>query len=137
MTGFIHAQIKNPTRSLKLVNKLAATVTTMHEILAKDTGGVVIPATSSTVRSEIVGICNQDIAAAEVLTQVPVIEIFGNDTFVVDVTNNSDVAHDGQRMVLTDSLTVNNTGTDDVDGVIEQVEPYGLAAEKKILCKFV
>lgn len=137
MTGFIQAQIKNPTRSLRMVEKLAATVTTINQILAKDTGGVVIPATSSTVRSEIVGVCNQTIAAAEGLTQVPVIEIFGNDTFVVDCTNNSDAADNGQRMILTDSLTVNNTGTDSASGVVEQVEPYGAAADKKILVKFV
>ena len=137
MTGFIQAQIKNPTRSLINVNKLAATVTTINQILAKNTGGVVIPATNSTTRSEIVGVCNQSIAAAEVLTQVPVIEIFENDTFVADVTNNSNVAHNGQRMILTDSLTVNNTGTDSASGVVEQVEPYGAAADKKILVKFV
>jgi hypothetical protein len=41
------------------------------------------------------------------------------------------------RCILTDSLTVNNTGTDDASGVVQQVEPYGAAADKKIICRFI
>jgi hypothetical protein len=40
-------------------------------------------------------------------------------------------------MVLTDSLTVNNTGSDSASGVVEQVEPYGAAADKKIIARFI
>jgi hypothetical protein len=136
MTGFIQSRIKN-TRQLVMLDKLANTVTTVNQILAKNTGGVVIPATSSTVRSEIEGICNQTIAAAEALTQVPAIVVSGNDTFIVDTANATSATHNYQRMILTDSLTVNNTGTDDANGVVEQVEPYGLAADKKIVCRFL
>lgn len=136
MTGFIQAIIKNPTRSLALANKGDSVVLVKGELLAYDTG-LAVPADSGTVKADIIGICNQDIAAAEALTQVPYIEIFENDVFVVDSTNNSNVAHNGQLMVLTDSTHVNNTGTTDADGIVEQVGVFGAAADKKILVKFV
>lgn len=134
--SFVQSTIKN-TRQLVMLNKAANTVTVNREILAKTTGGLVIPATSSTVRSEIEGICNQAIAAAEALTQVPAIVVASGDTFIADVVNNSDAAHNYQRMVLSTSLVVNNTGTDSASGVVEQVEPYGAAADKKIVCRFI
>ncbi len=134
--SFVQSKIKN-TRELVMLAKGTSTVTVNRQVLAKTTGGLVIPATSSTVRSEIEGICNQAIAAAESLAQVPAIVVSSEDTFIADVTNNSNAAHNYQRMILTDSLVVNNTGTDSASGVVEQVEPYGAAADKKIICRFL
>lgn len=140
-TGFIQNEIMQGHRSLVNLNKLSATVTTQNQILAKVVSGGgagnVIPATSSTARSEIEGVCNQTISAADGLTTVPVIQIFENDTWIADTTNNTSAAHNLQRMVLTDSLTVNNTGTDNANGVVEQVRPFGDAADKKAIFKFV
>jgi len=129
--------IKNPSRSLDTYNKGASIVLVKGELLEKATGGLTQPADSSTVRSEVIGLCNQSISAADSLTQVPYIEIFENDLFIVDSTNNSNAAHNGQRMVLTDSETVNNTGTDNVNGIVQQEEVYGVAADRKIIVKFV
>jgi len=129
--------IKNPSRSLDTYNKGASIVLVKGELLEKATGGLTQPANSSTVRSEVIGLCNQSISAADSLTQVPYIEIFENDLFIVDSTNNSNAAHNGQRMVLTDSETVNNTGTDNVNGIVQQEEVYGVAADRKIIVKFV
>lgn len=134
--SFVQSTIKN-TRELIMLDKGSSTVTANREVLAYTTGGLVIPATSSTVRSAIVGISNQAIAAAEALTQVPAIAVDSNDTFIATTANNSDAAHNYQRMVLIDSLTVNNTGTDSASGVVQQVEPYGAAANKQIICRFV
>lgn len=134
--GFIQTKLKN-TRDLVMLEKGAAVVTVMHECLAKTAGGLVIPATLATVRSEVEGICNQDITAAEALTQVPAIQVASGDTWVVDVSNNSNAAHNYQRMILASAVEVNNTGADDPNGVVEQVQPYGLAADKKIICRFV
>lgn len=134
--SFVQSTIKN-TRELIMLDKGASTVTTNREVLAYTTGGLVIPATSSTVRSAIVGICNQTITAAEALTQVPAIAVDSNDTFIADTANASNVAHNYMRCVLTDSLVVNNTGTDSASGVVQQVEPYGAASDKKIICRFV
>lgn len=128
-------------RSLVVLSKLTSTVTTKNQILAKVVSGGgagnVIPATSATVRSEIEGICNQSIASSEALTQVPAIQIFENDVWMADTLNNTNVAHNFQRMILSDSLTVNNTGTDNANGVVEQIGVVGAAADKKALFKFV
>lgn len=136
MTGFIQAIIKNPTRSIRMVNKGSSTVTTSNQVLV-ETSGLAVAASSGATVATIVGVCNQTIAAAEALTQVPVIEIFKGDVWLVDSTNNSDATHNGQLMVLTDSLTVNNTGTTNAAGVVKQVGTFGAAADKKILVEFV
>jgi len=134
--GFIQTKLKN-TRELVTLNKASGTVTVMHELLAKTAGGLVIPATLATVRSEIEGVCNQDIAAAEALTQVPAIQVASGDTWIVDVSNASNAAHNYQRMILASAVEVNNTGFDDANGVVEQVQPYGLTSDKKIICRFI
>lgn len=134
---FLQSVIKN-TRELVNLEKLTSTVTTKGQILAKNvTNGKVIPATSATVRSEIMGIANQSIGAAAALSQVPAIEVSHDDTFIANTANNSNTAHNYQRMILTDSLTVNNTGTDSADGVVEQVGVFGAAADKKIIVRFL
>lgn len=134
---FLQGVIKN-TRELLKLEKLSATVITKGQILAKNvSNGKVIPATSSTVRSEIMGIANDTIAAADAETQVEAIEVSHDDTFVADTTNNSNAAHNYQRMILTNSLVVNNTGTDSADGVVEQVGVFGAAADKKIIVRFL
>ena len=120
-----------------MLDKGAGTVTVNREVLAYTTGGLVIPATSGTVRSDIVGICNQAIAAAEALTQVPAIAVDSNDTFIADTVNNTLAADNYKRCVLTSSTVVNNSGTDSASGVVQQVEPYGLTTDKKIICRFI
>jgi len=135
--AFIQAVIKN-TRELVMLDKGTGTVVTKAGVLAKTTGGVVIPATNTTARSEIMGICNQTIAAAEALLQVPAIVASSADTWIADTDHNSNVTHNYQRMILgVGGLTVDNTGTDSASGVVEQVEPYGLAANKQIICRFL
>lgn len=136
MASVKQAQIKN-TRQLTLENKEAATVTTKGEILMQ-TGGYAVPATSSTVRADLLGVCNQTIAAAEALTQVEVIRPSDEDTFIFTTTNNSDATHNGQAMVLgANSTTVNNTGTTSATGIIQQVAPFGAAADKLIIGRFL
>lgn len=134
---FIQSVIKNPSRSLVDVAKGSATVLTKGYVLAY-AAGLAVLATSSTVRSEIIGVCNQSIAAAEALTTVPVIEVFDKDVWIADSTNNSDATHNGQDMVLgANAGIVNNTGTTSATGVVKQVGVYGAAADKKILVTFI
>lgn len=135
--SFIQAQIKN-TRDIEMVNKASGTVTVLKELLEKIvTTGLIQPADSTTVRSEVAGVCGQSISAADALTQVPVILVDSGDTFIADLANASNSAHNFQRMVLTNSTTVNNTGTDSASGIVEQVEPYGASSEKKAIVRFV
>ena len=136
MAAVKQAQIKN-TRQLTMENKEAATVLTKGEILMQ-TAGFAVPATSSTVKADLLGVCNQTIAAAESLTQVEVIRPSDEDTFIFTTTNNSNSAHNGQAMVLgANSTTVNNTGTTSATGIVQQVAPFGAAADKLIIGRFL
>jgi hypothetical protein len=40
-------------------------------------------------------------------------------------------------MVLTNAAEVNNTGTTSATGIVQQVEPYGAASDKKIIGRFI
>ena len=130
------AQIKN-TRQLTMENKASGTVLTKGEILMQ-TAGLAVPATSSTVKADLLGVCNQTIAAADALTQVEVIRPSDEDTFIFSTTNNSDATHNGQAMVLgANSTTVNNTGTTSATGIVQQVAPYGATTDKLIIGRFI
>jgi hypothetical protein len=134
---FIQAVIKNPTRSIKTVPKGSSVQMIKGYVLAWSSG-LAILGTSGTTRPNVIGICNQDIAVADALTQVEVIETFEKDVWIADTTNNSNAAHNGQYMVLgANGGIVNNTGTTDTAGIVQQVGVYGAAADKKILVQFV
>ena len=130
------ATVKN-TRELRDTNKEAATVTTLGEILAI-TAGYAVAADSGTVAADLLGVCNQTIAAADALTRVSYIVPTDEDTYIFDVTNNSNAIHNGQAMVLgANSTTVNNTGTTSATGIVQQVEPYGATGDKLIVGRFL
>lgn len=129
--------IANPSRSRIIVNKDDGTVITALQVIQKATGGLSEPADNTTTRSEIKGISTESISADDALTQMGLLQIFENDTFIADCTNNSNEAHTNQRMILSTSLVVNNTGTDDANGVVEQLGVFGAAADKKIIVRFV
>lgn len=130
------ATIKN-TRQLLEANKASGQVTTLGEILML-TSGLAVPATSSTVRADLLGVCNQTIAVADALTRVQVIVPSDEDTFIFSTTNNTDATHNGQAMVLgANSTTVNNTGTTSATGIVQQVEPYGVTGDKLIVGRFL
>lgn len=134
---FIQSVIKNPTRSLREVAKGSAVAMTKGYVLAFDTGLAVL-ADSGTTRPEVIGVCNKTIASGDAETVVPVIDIFEKDVWIVDSTNNSNSAHNGQLMVLgANAGVVNNTGTTAAAGIVQQVGVYGAAADKKILVQFV
>jgi len=129
------ATLKN-TREIREANKAGATVTTLGNLMAI-TAGLAVDADSGTVAADFLGICNQTIAAADSLTRVEYIVPSDEDTFIISTANNSDADHNGQQMVLSNATTANNTGTTNTDGIVVQVEPYGDASDKLIICKFV
>ena len=135
MASVKQATIKN-TRELLETNKEAATVTTLGNIMAM-TAGYAVDADSGTVAADLLGVCNETIAAADAKTRVSYIKPSDDDTFIFSVTNNSNAIHNGQAMVLTNATTVNNTGTTSATGIVQQVEPYGAAADKLIIGKFI
>ena len=130
------AVIKN-TRQLALANKASGTVLTLGEILMQ-TAGLAVPATSSTVKADLLGVCNQSIAAAEALTQVPYIVPSEQDLYIFSTTNNTNPVHNGQAMILgANSTTVNNTGTTSPTGIVQQVDILGAVADKLIIGRFL
>jgi len=130
------AQVKN-TRHLVLEKKATGTVTTKGEILAQ-TAGLAVAADSGTVVADLLGVCNQTISVADALLQVEVIRPSDEDTFIFTTTNNTDVTHNGQAMVLgANSTTVNNTGTTSATGIVQQVEPFGATGDKLIIGRFL
>jgi len=119
--AFIQANVKNPTRSLKEVPKGTSVVCVKGRLLVWASGLAVEAAAGATVAT-IIGICNEDISAAQALAVVPVIELFPNDVWLADSTNNSNASHNGQQMVIgANGGIVNNTGTTDTAGVVQQV----------------
>lgn len=135
--AFKQAIVKNPTRSLKNVPKGTSTVITNGYVLAWSSG-LAILGTSGTTRPNVIGVANGSISAADALAEAQVIETFEKDVWIADSTNNSDAAHNGQLMVLgANGGIVNNTGTTDAAGIVQQVGVLGAAADKKILVQFV
>lgn len=102
------------------------------------TAGLAVDGTSSSTRATIIGVSNQTITAADALTQVPLFDLYDQDVWIADSTNNSDPLHNGQSMILgANAGLVNNTGTTSAVGVVIQVGTKGVAADKKILVKFI
>ena len=129
------AVIKN-TRQLALANKGASVVLVKGEILMQ-TSGLAVPATSSTVKADLLGVSNQSIAAAEALTQVPYIVVDESDLFIFATTNDTLATDNGQAMVLTNSMEVNNTHTTSGTGIIQQVDILGAVTDKLIIGRFL
>ena len=98
------------------------------------TTGALEAAGASTVATQILWVANESITAGEALAKVSALRVERGDVFLVDTANNSNSAHNGQRMVLSaGGATLNNTGTDSATGVFQQLDVVGAAADKKIL----
>lgn len=71
-------------------------------------------------------------------TEVRVLLVRLGTIYEAESANNSDAADNGDRMILTDTNTVNNTGTDNTsqDVVVVQIGVVGANTEKRILVTF-
>lgn len=107
------------------------------DVLARDTNGEVIPATNVSVAGDLLGVATESVTALQALAEVSALEYGQDDHWLADTTNNTDVADNNQRMILTNSQTVNNTGADSATGVVVQVGVVGAAADKTAIFKFV
>ena len=130
----LQVRIKN-TREIEKKTKGSSVVTTKGYLMMYSSG-LVVDATSAATPANIAGLCNETLASADARTDVEVIRLSHEDVFMISTTNNTNVAHNGQQMVLTDAVTANNTGTTDTSGPIVQVGVVGAAADKLILARF-
>jgi len=131
-------RVKGSDKGFSEPRTVSSLTAVINELLDYDRANeVLIAATSSSTIESLAGVSVKAIASGDTTAQVQ--EIVDGDEYVVDTTNNSDSAHNYHRMVLTDSTTVNNTGTDSTadTAVFMQVAPIGAASEKKIIGRFV
>lgn len=135
--SFIQSKIKN-TRELFMQNK-AANVATTAGLVYDLVGGLLVAASSSSTSATLAGVANKTISATvDTETQCLLIQPDEEDVWIADSTNNSDLTHNGQAMVLgANAGIVNNTGTTSAVGVVKQVGIYGVVADKKILVSFI
>jgi hypothetical protein len=87
----------------------------------------VVPATSSTLVQNILGVAMETVASSATDLLIAIIE--PSQVWECEVANTVSAGHNYQRMVLTDANTVNNTGTDSSadEAVVRQV---GVAGSK-------
>lgn len=120
--------------------RIASQAYTIGDALMLDTTSDaidVVPATSSTTTYGIYGVAMETVANTATALLICIID--PTQIWEVDVTNNSNVNHNYQHMVLTDKATVNNTGTDSsaATAVFLQTGTIGATTDKKIVGKFL
>ncbi len=102
-------------------------------MLDRTSDGVdVIPATSSTVTSNIYAVAMETVTSSA--TTLLVCIITPNQYWAADTTNAANTNHNEQRMVLTDKGTINNTGTDSTAGIFQQT---GVVGTSRIVGRFL
>lgn len=129
------------TRSYLKVPKASGLATTKAALyFFSITTGALQVAGAATTANQILYRASETLVSGDNRTDVHVLEVAQGDTFIVDTVNNSNSAHNGQRMILdATGLLLNNTGTDvpGTTGVFQQIQPVGAAADKKILAQRV
>jgi tRNA(Ile2) C34 agmatinyltransferase TiaS len=113
--------LRDPDNTVYRVFVIASQAYTIGDLVdISRTAADVVPSTSASVTYGVRGVAMQTVTSAA--TTLLVALVTPRQDWVATVTNASNVAHSGQRMVLTDARTVNNTGTDSTTsaGVFEQ-----------------
>lgn len=105
--------------------------------VSRTTGGLV-PSSASSVTYGERGVAMQTVASAATVFLVALTS--PRQLWSADSTNNSNTAHNLQRMIFgADCRTVNNTGTDSTtsSGVLEQQGVIGATGDKRIVVRFL
>lgn len=94
-------------------------------------------ATATTEHWQIKAIASETIGTGDSVCKCQLVKPL--QLWAVELANSSDAAHNGDRMILTDTNTVNNTGTDSTSqcAVFIQLYPVGAAADKRAIGFFV
>lgn len=136
MAGFQKISGKDVENKTRVISSLTLAVGDL--LMASRSAGTVVEATSSVTVSLLQGGGIVTKATTTADTEVELQDIVYGAEYVVETTNNSNVAHNYMRMTLTDKNTVNNTGTDDsTNGVFMQTGVIGATTDKKIKGEFI
>lgn len=116
--------------------RIASQAYTLGDLVMVDTtsdGVDVVPATSSTTTFGVYAVAQETVASSA--TEALFTLVNPNQEWSVDSTNNSNINHNTQKMLLTDKATVNNTGTNNTtkEAVFMQTGVVGTAASKRIV----
>jgi len=135
MAGFRLVQDGNEATGTEqwLISSLA-----LHEgdLVELDAGATAATAgDSSTVAWQRKGISMEETTISS--TTVKVTPINEDQIWEATSNANSSRGHNNDRMVMTGTWQVNNSGTDSVSGICIQLGPVGAAADKRILVKFL
>lgn len=137
MTGFqlVTSPYKSEEATTVTISSLAVTAGDLLELDVGATAWTAADANTEHWQKKAVAV--QTVASTA--TTVRVIPVLPGQTWLAETANNSAAADNGDRMLLTDANTVNNTGTDNTseEACVIQVAPVGVAADKTILCEIV
>lgn len=103
-------------------------------VMESTTAGTVIPATSSTTPSRLIGVAME--AQPATATTLLVCLVSPSQVWSADATNTANAAHNLQRMVLTNATTVNNTGTDSTNAAAV-FRQEGIVSTTRIVGRFL
>lgn len=97
------------------------------------TAATVTPSTASSTTVTIRGVAMETVTSAATTLLISLCNQY--QRWSVDSTNTANSAHNGQRMILTDKATVNNTGTDSTSAsaVFEQLGFTGATSDKRLV----
>jgi hypothetical protein len=127
------------TRDIRAVKRAGALATTVDALYFNSvTTGSIQLAVAATTANQVLYKANETTASGTTPFSATIVS--KDDELLVDTDNNSNAAHNGQRMILgTTGLTLNNTGTDvsGVTGVFVQLDVVGAASDKKIIARRV
>jgi hypothetical protein len=127
------------TRDVRAVKRASSLATTVGALYFNSiTTGALQVAGAATTANQVLYLANETTTAST--TPFSGVITSKEDEFLVDTVNNSNAAHNGQRMILdATGLLLNNTGTDvpGTTGVFQQIDVVGAAADKKILARRV
>ena len=130
--------VKN-TRDMKAVKRAGSLATTKDALYFNSiTTGSIQLAGVATTANQVIYLANETTVASTSPFSATVTAV--GDEFVVDTVNNSNAAHNGQRMIVdATGLLLTNTGTDvpGVTGVFVQLDIIGAVADKKIIARRV
>lgn len=116
--------------------KIASLALNAGDLIEMDAGATAATAgDSSTNQWQRKGVAQEGTSATD--TVVNVIVVDSDQVWQADSTNNSNRGHNGDRMALSATATVNNSGSDAATGVCTQIGVVGVSTDKDILVKFV
>ena len=127
------------SRDIRSVKRAGSVATTKDALYFNSiTTGSIQLAVAATTANQVLYKANETLAAGTTPFSATIVS--REDELLVDTDNNSNAAHNGQRVIVgTTGLTLTNTGTDvpGVTGVFVQLDVVGAAADKKIIARRV